>query len=165
MSKAQTEILELSYSARPLRYGVLALIGLGGVAFGIYMIVVGFGTAWSMVFMGVLFTIVFAVMVFVAATILTRGGGGLRLERNGFTIRSPFRSAFFRWRDIVRFRVMRTTDLRHSVVFDFHSSYQGQRMLRGPGRRLGYEGIIPDNYGRTADELAELLNEWRERGS
>ena len=159
------QILELSYTSRPLRYAVLAVIGLGGMAFGVYSIVTGFGTAWSMVFMGALFTIVFAAMVFVAATILIRGGGSLKLERDGFTIRSPFRSTFFRWRDIVRFRVMRTADLRHSVVFDFHSAYQGQRMLRGPGKRLGYEGIIPDNYGRTADLLAELLNEWRERGS
>ena len=159
------QILELTYAARPLRYGVLALIGLGGMAFGVYAIVAGFGTAWSMVFMGMLFTIVFAAMVFVSAVILIRGGGSLKLERDGFTIRSPFRAAFFRWRDVVRFRVMRTADLRHSVVFDFHSSYQGQRMLRGPGKRLGYEGIIPDNYGRTADQLAELLNDWRERGS
>jgi hypothetical protein len=165
MEPAETDVLELSYSTRPLRYVVLALVGVGGMAFGIYTIVTGFGAALSMVFMGALFTIVFAVMVFVAGTILLRGGGSLKLEREGFTMRSPLRSTFFRWRDIVRFRVMRTPDLRHSVVFDFHSSYKGQRMIRGPGRRLGYEGVIPDNYGRTADELAELLNEWRERGS
>ncbi|HVN26970.1 MAG TPA: hypothetical protein VMT64_00710 [Candidatus Binataceae bacterium] len=144
---------------------MLATVGIGGVAFGTYTFVAGFMTAWSMMLMGLLFTTVFSLMLFAAASVLIKGTGSLKLERDGFTIRSPFRSTFFHWRDIVRFRVMRTADLRHSVVFDFHSSYQGQKMIRGVGKRLGYEGIIPDNCGRTADELTDLLNEWRERGS
>ena len=96
------------------------------------------------------------------------GSAYLELTPTGFKIRSLLRSQTYRWRDVDSFR---TADVlyvgrfvRRMVVFDIASPYQQSRSLRRVSKALtGYDVALPDLYGVRADDLAALMNEWRER--
>ena len=50
------------------------------------------------------------------------------------------------------------------VAFNFSQKYRQQRFARKLSSMIGgYEGALPDTYGKTAEELAALMNEWRQR--
>jgi hypothetical protein len=52
------------------------------------------------------------------------------------------------------------------VMITFVPSYGRGRKARAVANALtGGEGGLPDTYGRSAKELAALLNEWRARYS
>ena len=87
----------------------------------------------------------------------------LRLTRDGFEVRSLFRSSQTRWADVGVFRAGRLGP-NATVVFDFAPSYAGARKMRAAASALtGAEGAIPDTYGYRVPDLAALLNERRDR--
>jgi len=48
------------------------------------------------------------------------------------------------------------------VVFNYSDHYDRVKMMRGFARKIaGYEGALPDTYGMSADQLADLLNNWK----
>lgn len=93
------------------------------------------------------------------------GRSHLRLEADGFEIRTPFRTRRFAWRDVTPFVPARLS-YAPLVVF---------RARPSPGAELpptpeptaadiadGAEAL-PQTYGRDEVELAALMNDWRDR--
>ena len=98
--------------------------------------------AWfGVVFFGVLAAATFATVLPAAA--------GLTLAPEGFTVRSFFRGTLTPWAAVRRFRVGRQPGRGAAVVYE----------KREPP---GEEDLLPDNYGMAADELAALLERWRQ---
>jgi hypothetical protein len=105
---------------------------------------------------------VFAVGLLVSLVQLLPSSSYLRLTSEGFGVRNLFRSHRYRWSDVTAFGVGRIAGNK-MVVFDFAEGYTGQRAGRALATAIsGVEGALPDTYGRSAEALAELLNDWRE---
>jgi uncharacterized protein (DUF58 family) len=79
-----------------------------------------------------------------------RSRSGLELAPEGFTVRSLTGGERIAWGDVRRFRVGRQPGRGAMVAYDLRAGDQ--------------EGVLPDNYGMHAEELAELLELWRQEG-
>jgi hypothetical protein len=97
----------------------------------------------------------------------------LRLSSEGITVRSMWRTTFYRWSDIERFGVAEFTTSqgsiwrRHRLVgLDFSANYPGRgraRTVKSINRGLtGFEAALPDTYGWDYVQLAAHLNRVRE---
>ena len=97
------------------------------------------------------------------------GSSFLRISSDGITVRSMWRTTFYRWSDIERFGVAElSTGHRQLLVgLDFSASYphrdRAQTVKRINRTLTGFEGALPDNYGRDCAELAAHLNQLREQ--
>jgi hypothetical protein len=103
----------------------------------------------------------FALGVIVAVVNSLPGSSYLRLDNEGFTTCSLFRSHTFRWSDVERFEVARISTNK-MVVFNFSDTYLRQEVGRKIATAMaGYEGALPESYGLSPEELAKLLNRHR----
>ncbi|MBD0370522.1 MAG: PH domain-containing protein [Pyrinomonadaceae bacterium] len=139
--------------------------------------------SWLVIIFFGLGSVVFALQLFSNAS-------SLQLSSEGFTVRSLFRSHSYRWSDVEGFAVGRMGNIKHegaglaldvagafipgamnprgikTVVFNFSPSYQNKHALRKINKGLsGYEACLPDTYGMSAENLAELMKEWQRRFS
>lgn len=80
----------------------------------------------------------------------------LRLTREGFEIRSLFRSGFTRWEEVADIGVA-----GDSVAFIFTEEAGAERLRRVVYELSGAEGILPDTYGHRPDVLADLMWQWK----
>jgi hypothetical protein len=96
----------------------------------------------------------------------------LTLTHEGFVVRSLFRSQpLVRWSEVERFEVGSLGGRSRMVVFYFAASFKrkltgdaaGGKIMRLAQRIGGHEGALPDTYGLSAEDLATLMNEWRDR--
>ena len=86
----------------------------------------------------------------------------LQVGPDGLTIRTMWRNTFYRWSDIEAFGV--ASAFHSGIGLNFATTYPGARKVRALMRRLtGFEGALPDNYGRNCAELADYLNRLREQ--
>ena len=84
----------------------------------------------------------------------------LVLREDSFTYGTVFRSTTLAWSDVADFGL---TDLRGKRV-GIKLVGQHHSRLRGANVGLtGYEEVLPANYGLAAEQLLNLLNEWREK--
>ncbi len=87
----------------------------------------------------------------------------LRLHADGFTVRTLYREANYRWEDVDTFGVMA---IRHNKMVGFNYAPhfdQAKRLRRAVAGLAGFEGALPDTYGMKAEELADLMNEYKYR--
>lgn len=109
----------------------------------------------------------FGLGVVISIAQLVPGSSFLRLTPDGITVRSMWRSVFYRWSDIERFGVTRRVPggHQHLVGMDFAAEYpigDKERGLMSVNRQvLGFDGALPDNYGWDRAELAAHLNRLR----
>jgi len=94
---------------------------------------------------------------------LIPGSSFLELTAQGFTFRALYRTWHVPWTDVDGFLVANVGG-RDMVCWNYAPGYDKQKF----GRRLssglsGVEAGLPDTYGRSAGELAQLLNDWRQR--
>lgn len=106
----------------------------------------------------------------IAVAHLVPGSSFLRVGPDGLTVRTLWRTTFYRWSDIEGFGVAELGTLwrRHELVgSDFSESYPGRdeaRALKDINRELsGFEASLPDSYGWDFAALAEHLNRLREK--
>lgn len=115
---------------------------------------------------GWLCVLFFGLCVAVFAIQFIPGASYLRIRSDGFRFCSLFRkSPQILWRDVSNFRVTSVPPSGHRiVVFDWHAA--PNRGVRRMNRHLvdATDGL-PDSYGLSPEELAELLNAWRSRAS
>jgi hypothetical protein len=83
----------------------------------------------------------------------------LEIDNEGFVVCVLWRKYRCEWKDIKKFGVVEVPG-RKMVGFNYVDGYQGSRL----GRKLvkevsGYEGALHDTFGRSAEELAAMLNE------
>ena len=107
----------------------------------------------------------FGLGIIVFALQLMPGSAYLHMGPEGFTVCNLFRAQFYRWSDVESFRVTR---IRYSkvVAFDFAPHVRGgERMRKLAASLAGHENVLPDTYGKSAEDLASLLNEYRRQHS
>jgi len=105
----------------------------------------------------------FGLGVVVAVVGLLPGSSYLELDERGFTLCTLFRKSFQRWDDVAEFFPIRL-DGRGSpmVAVRYAPGFTANAAARRFAKTLaGAEGALPDTYGRSAAELAELLNKVR----
>jgi hypothetical protein len=97
---------------------------------------------------------------------LLPGASYLRLDPAGFTHCAAFFAVRVEWSDVAEFGVVKK-DAAHAystVGFNFVPAYTknaaGRELVRSVN---GWEGAIPAKYGMRPEELAALMNEWRQR--
>jgi len=121
---------------------MLILVGLGFTVTGIFMIREGERLD------GLLVTVFFGLCLAAGLAQLWPGASYLKLTPKGFICRGLFRPwRLIPWESVNRFRAGDIGSGK-TVVYD---------LLAGPRHGL------PDTYGLKADELAELMNDWRDR--
>ncbi len=135
---------------------MLIVLG-GGLAFnpqaGIYLQAGGWVTV-----------VFFALCGGLAVAQLLPGASFLRLEDAGFTVRSFWRDRFYPWAEIERFGVAKGTSRHDWVGFNM---VPGSTLAADAARRelnrsqMGYEAMLPDNYGWATATLADHLNHCR----
>jgi hypothetical protein len=90
----------------------------------------------------------------------------LLLAPEGFTFRALFKSRSYRWGEIERFD---TFSHRGANMVVFTLSREGMLRLTESGFGKFNKAIssgddsLPDTYGMSADKLAELMNQWKEK--
>ena len=137
------------------------------VAIGIWMGVTG---EW----IGYLIAGFFGLGVVIFIVQLIPGSAYLRLDFEGFIFCSLYRRTTLPWSAIDGFHVvvMRQTGMKvHELVgFNFLPSYDRSQVAWQISNVVAeYEGGLPNTYGKSAGELARLMNEhlqrWRESNS
>jgi hypothetical protein len=143
---------------RPSKRSTLGLL-LGCSIFvgaGVWMATIGKPIGWIAV-------IFFGLGVVVALVQLIPNASYLVITQKGFEIGSLFRSHTYSWHEVTFFAVA-TTYYHGMVVFNFSASYEKAKVARNVAKAIaGYEGALPGTYGMKADQLADLLNEWKAR--
>lgn len=105
---------------------------------------------------------------------LIPGSSYLRLSPEGLTIRTMWRDTTYQWKDIERFGVGEFATIhgpfrqRHRMIgIDFVPGYQRGgitlQLMRASSTVSGFQGALPDNYGRDYEELAGYLNQLKAR--
>lgn len=101
----------------------------------------------------------------------------LLLTPEGFTIRSSFKSRFFKWSDVKGFNISQLpipniiSILRGTgkmVTFEFSDTYTKLVTPRAfvrdiTGFNIGADIALESGYGMKLQDLCNLMNEWRER--
>ena len=111
----------------------------------------------------------FGLFVLVAFIQFIPGSSFLRLGADGITVRTMWRTTFYRWSDIQRFGVatMSLGARQRFVGLDFSATYphrdKAQTVKKINRALTGFEGALPDNYGWDYAELAAHLNRLREQ--
>ena len=147
---------ELTLRPNRRRYLLNMALAAGFVAAGDLMIRKGDPRGWA----GILF---FGFGVIVYVLLLLPGSAYLRLDPTGFTVCSLFRAHSTGWFEVDSFEVARMRG-RKLVVFNFSNLHRGQEFVRKVAVAIGWhQGALPDTYGLSAEELAAIMNDWRQR--
>ncbi len=148
--------MELTLRPRRLKYLLLALFSGGFAIAGAFMVRDAERLGWAEI-------LFFGTGAIVFGLLLLPGSAYLKLDSAGFTFCSLFRAHFTRWSEVDSFAVG-MVGTRRLVVFNFNEMHRGQDHLRKVAAAIsGYEAALPDTYGRTAADLAALMNDWRQR--
>jgi hypothetical protein len=105
----------------------------------------------------------FALCGLIAVPQMMGFGSSLSLDREGFTCRTLFRSFRRRWVDCTAFAPVR---VGFNAVVGFSTAWDEAMQLRfaAVARGLtGTAGALPDTYGVSADDLADIMNRFRDR--
>jgi hypothetical protein len=149
--------------------------------FGVFAISIAFATAslwllianptsiWTLVsdranqivgWIGLLF---FAFGTTIAAIALLPGSGALTLNEEGFEAISLFRRFSVRWRDARRFEAAKHPRISGKVVMFDHVNAPKHTSSWLNTTFMGHNACLPDTYGFSANNLANLMSEWRMR--
>lgn len=145
------------HSSRRRTLGLLALSG--GFAFaGVLMVGADADFGWLVAAFGLVGTLVFAIM-------LVRPNR-LELSQQGLTTVTLGRRWSVKWSECGEFRASKidyNVAAPSMVVFDCSAPGVRSHVLEAAAEALsGANAALPETYGMSADELAELLNSYRE---
>ena len=95
----------------------------------------------------------------VFALMLLPGAGSLELDESGFTVCSLFRRRFTPWSAVEGFGLTQIVLRKYVGVTLTPAGREALRLSRLNTRLVGFDDALPDTYGRTAEQLAALMNE------
>jgi hypothetical protein len=147
---------ELVLRASRFRYALYALGCLVFVAIGALLAERGRPEGWWL-------ALVFGASALLFLIGVAAGENYLRLTTSGFEVRTFFRSHFYRWQDVLGFGVARLHVYRYVTIFLMPDYIETLRGREAAAAMTGVEGMLPDTYGMRAEDLVELLEEWRVR--
>lgn len=123
---------------------------------GFYMIKTGEPGGW-------LVLIFFGLMSLIGLLALAPGSTFLRLEPEGFTVSTLYRRVSFRWSDVEKFGVFEI-DKSSFVGFNLKPAARKKTFWRKLSSRVsGWHAELRDTFGMSSEELAQLMNERREK--
>lgn len=135
----------------------------------LFLVAVSFSISavWVVTTIDVVPRVITAVFFGIGALIAIPGMLGYKselvLDRKGFTCATPFRTFQRDWKDCSTFSAIRI-GLSRFVSFSSAPDEKAHPNLAEVNRKIiGESGMLPDTYGMTAEELAELLNRFRSR--
>jgi hypothetical protein len=99
----------------------------------------------------------FGVAIF--AVMLLPGAAYLKIDEAGFTVCSLFRPRFTPWEAVEGFGVTEIVVRKFVGVVLMPAGRQAARMGRLNNRLVGFDDALPDTYGRSAEEMAALMND------
>src|SRR5262245_46292743 len=139
----------------PWKWLGVGLISLAFTLAGAQMVGSGDPKGW----LGLVF---FGAGVVISVVCVLPNASYLKLDADGFTVRSLYRAQTVRWADVAEIGVGRVF-LNKMVMLNFEPTFTRVAGLRSLNAGLtGFEGGVPDSYGLKHEELAELMNEfWR----
>lgn len=124
-----------------------------------------YGTSPSV--MGLILVALCASGALVGAVSLLPGASWLKLHEEGFTQCSLFRQRTTRWEEVDKFQIVTTRQLgipiKRHVGWTFATSRKRPAALKAVRFLVGFDAALADNYGMKAQELAVLLETWRQR--
>jgi hypothetical protein len=123
---------------------------------GFWMTKTGDGSGWFVL-------IFFSLGALIAAAAMLPGAGGLTLDRDGFDITSLFRRHRTRWRDAAGFEAARIPRAHQKMVVYDDITQSTKSIAKLNVGLVGRNSGLPDTYGHSADNLAQLMAQWRER--
>jgi hypothetical protein len=127
------------------RWTLTLVVSLLIVALDVFLIVrQGSVAVWALV-------AVFSCTALLAASQLIPGGGGLSLDRDGFSMKVAFFTRRHRWSEIT------PVEASSAGLFQL----VGYRMVGEPLTKP--REVLPETYGLGAFELARVMNYWRDR--
>ena len=135
------------------------LVLAGGALFAVgggLMIADGKGTGWFVL-------IFFALVALAGAVALLPGAGGLTLDREGFAVTNLFRTYRARWQDTTGFTAVRIPPAHQKMVMYDDAKQSGRSLAQLNVAIAGRGAALPDTYGFSADDLAQLMAQWRDR--
>lgn len=139
-----------------LKWGLVSLIGLSFALGGVFMIRDGQGgMAWFV-------TIFFGLTAVVGLLQLFGKGSSLTLTREGFQIRNMGRDMkLVRWQECSGFGVA-SVGAAKMIVYD-HLHDRDKALGQVNQSLVGGSSALPDTYGMKPQELADLMNAYREK--
>lgn len=91
------------------------------------------------------------------------GSTELKLTNKGFEMTSLFRKSLTRWSDVKSFKIGYLGQNK-TIMFDYidgHDQHQTGKLI---AKNLsGSQGALPSTYGLNANELLEIMNEWKQK--
>jgi hypothetical protein len=136
---------------------VLILLGCAGfVAIGILLMPKSEAMTWFAI-------VFFGVGTAVALVMLMPGAGGMKLDGAAFEFTSLFRSHSVPWRDATGFMAGTIPRAGKMMVFFDDARARGKALGQLNVSMTGRNAAVPDTYGLSADDLASLMAQWRER--
>ena len=107
--------------------------------------------------------VLFGLGVVIAFVNLMPGASYLRLDRNGFEMRSLYRTHATAWADVAGFGIMSIPTARKKMVGWNYVAGRGKpsRLRKFNLERFGFEAALPDTYGMDIADLVELLESIR----
>ncbi len=112
---------------------------------------------------GVYIALGFGLIAIVPAMVALPGAAKLVLEHDGFTATSLYRGGKTLWTDVSEFKVATLSPGNHRILVYDDARAAAQSHLMAKTQVAGHTSALPDSYGLGADDLAAVMNEWRER--
>lgn len=130
-------------------------LSLGFTLFFVYILILatGFVSGWYDTMMSWISLGIFSAMALRAVILLlVPGAASLTLDVDGFEVCGVFLCRRTSWHDARDFRVEKTGRNRHLTVMYDVITHGGPKTTK----------LLPDNYALSADDLAWLMQQWRE---
>jgi hypothetical protein len=174
MSDQVTEVLSkfpgpVMLKASWRKWARMLLIGMGFVFISVLLVRSDAAPTYLDKLVGWTGIVFFSTWAVLSAANIFSGAGKLMLHDAGFEVTSFFRSRSVLWRDAAGFKVFLPWYMPKRsacVMYDDANEKQKtplQRTIATWNASLaGHNAGLPDTYGLSADELANLMNEWRE---
>lgn len=128
-----------------------------------FLVSLGLAQDGRQAMMEILWSVVtfFGIGVLVSIIALLPGATDLTLDGDGFVMRNLFRRFSFSWHDVGDFAAVQ---LGLQKLVAFNQRAPRQRMLAAISVKLaGHNSALPDTYGLTAEDLAQLITRWQAR--
>jgi hypothetical protein len=108
--------------------------------------------------LGWILTGLFSLGIPAAIILLLPAAVQLRLDEEGFEVKSVMRRETTRWQDVKSFRLDSVSSGK-IIAIEYQPSYMGKQSQRATANALiGVEGGIPNNYNISLKELEKELN-------
>ena len=105
----------------------------------------------------------FAICVLIFFVFLLPGSASLTLNMNCFRIKTLYFVRKSKWQNVTNIHAASEPISGLQLVRYNDTQWNGWKLAKWETSRLGYNAALPDTYGMSADDLAELINRWRDR--